>query len=323
MEKTGLQVDVALESVARMWFKEEYAEAEREAVSEAQWEITGRREDNWIPIFVCMVAYPGVKCPLHVFEPRYRLMMRRCMQSGQRAFGMCSSNGYAIAELGTLLYINSQRLLPDGRSYIDGIGIKRFRVLETDSRDGYTIGRVEYLTDTDLAPSPTAPPESALSNCLRLAEALETILTTRLLDGVPPTTRAAIIQNFGDIPHPDRAAPHALSNIAFWAVALLQADVSSGGLLLYAARGGARGVLRYWARRAYRAFVASKRDGFDLSLQGLGYRMLQMTKTEERLQTALRILEDTLDQAPRRSPSRESAGTRSRSSSRGRGSPPP
>lgn len=51
-----------------------------------------------IPIFVCTVAYPGVPCPLHIFEPRYRLMMRRCMDTGTKKFGMCSyehGKGYA------------------------------------------------------------------------------------------------------------------------------------------------------------------------------------------------------------------------------------
>ena len=42
-----------------------------------------------IPIFVCAVAYPTISCPLHVFEPRYRLMMRQVMESGVRQFGMC------------------------------------------------------------------------------------------------------------------------------------------------------------------------------------------------------------------------------------------
>lgn len=52
-----------------------------------------------IPIFVCTVAYPGVPCPLHIFEPRYRLMMRRCMETGTKKFGMCSyehGKGYVV-----------------------------------------------------------------------------------------------------------------------------------------------------------------------------------------------------------------------------------
>lgn len=42
-----------------------------------------------IPIFVCVLALPQCTCPLHVFEPRYRLMMRRALESQSRTFGMC------------------------------------------------------------------------------------------------------------------------------------------------------------------------------------------------------------------------------------------
>ena len=42
-----------------------------------------------IPVFVCTMTLPGIPCPLHVFEPRYRLMIRRCMETGTRQFGMC------------------------------------------------------------------------------------------------------------------------------------------------------------------------------------------------------------------------------------------
>ena len=52
-----------------------------------------------VPIFVCTMAYPTVPCPLHVFEPRYRLMIRRSIQTGTKQFGMCVSdtqNRYAF-----------------------------------------------------------------------------------------------------------------------------------------------------------------------------------------------------------------------------------
>lgn len=42
-----------------------------------------------IPIFVCVLALPHSTCPLHVFEPRYRLMMRRTIETNSRTFGMC------------------------------------------------------------------------------------------------------------------------------------------------------------------------------------------------------------------------------------------
>ena len=41
-----------------------------------------------IPIFVCTISFPNVRCPLHIFEPRYRLMVRRTMEIGTRQFGM-------------------------------------------------------------------------------------------------------------------------------------------------------------------------------------------------------------------------------------------
>ena len=42
-----------------------------------------------VPLFVCTMAYPTVPCPLHIFEPCYRLMIRRCIETGTRQFGMC------------------------------------------------------------------------------------------------------------------------------------------------------------------------------------------------------------------------------------------
>lgn len=49
----------------------------------------GLSESEVLPVFVCTMAYPNLPCPLHVFEPRYRLMIRRCMNSQSRRFGMC------------------------------------------------------------------------------------------------------------------------------------------------------------------------------------------------------------------------------------------
>ena len=42
-----------------------------------------------IPIFVCSFTYPLLECPLHIFEPRYKLLIRRCLESGLPMFGMC------------------------------------------------------------------------------------------------------------------------------------------------------------------------------------------------------------------------------------------
>lgn len=121
--------------------------AEREQIHNAEMaELSNLTKD--IPIFVCTVAYPGVPCPLHIFEPRYRLMMRRCMETGTKKFGMCSyEHGKGFADYGCMLEILGLELLPDGRSYVETVGGSRFRVLKRGQRDGYHTADIEFLED--------------------------------------------------------------------------------------------------------------------------------------------------------------------------------
>lgn len=99
-----------------------------------------------VPIFICSMAMPSVACPLHIFEPRYRLMMRRCIESGQRQFGMCL---FPEADFGTMLRILDFNQLPDGRSQIKTIGTRRFQVLRWGVKDGYATGHIKWIDDTD------------------------------------------------------------------------------------------------------------------------------------------------------------------------------
>ena len=41
-------------------------------------------------IFICRVTFPTVPCTLRIFEPRYRLMVRQCLQAGTNQFGVCT-----------------------------------------------------------------------------------------------------------------------------------------------------------------------------------------------------------------------------------------
>jgi Lon protease-like protein len=112
------------------------------------------------PLFVCTLALPNMPTFLHVFEPRYRLMMRRCAE-GNRQFGMVMYNQSATAqgdlgttqfvEYGTLLEIISLELLRDGRSFVETRGIGRFRIRDHGMLDGYHVGRVERVEDVSLA----------------------------------------------------------------------------------------------------------------------------------------------------------------------------
>lgn len=109
--------------------------------------------EHLLPVFVCTAAFPAVSCPLFVFEPRYRLMVRRCLESGTRRFGIvASANGRTAsvsnyADYGTVLEIRDCIRMPDGCSILSTVGISRFRVIARGELDGYDVARVEVVTD--------------------------------------------------------------------------------------------------------------------------------------------------------------------------------
>lgn len=62
-----------------------------------------------VPIFVCTMAFPTIPCPLHVFEPRYRLMIRRSMETGTKQFGMCIADDLkGFADFGCMLQVRAR-----------------------------------------------------------------------------------------------------------------------------------------------------------------------------------------------------------------------
>ena len=94
--------------------------------------------------------------PLHIFEPRYRLLIRRSIEHS-RPFGIVlirSGNevgpGAEPYAVGTEAKIVAESPLPDGRSYIVTRGERRFAVegLIADA-EPYLVGRVRYLDETD------------------------------------------------------------------------------------------------------------------------------------------------------------------------------
>ena len=113
------------------------------------------------PLFVCTLSFPSVPTFLHIFEPRYRLMIRRAIESADRKFGMLLHNptretqgdlgSVPFYQYGTLLHIVNMHLMPDGRSLIETVGISRFKVLRHGTLDGYTVGKIERVDDIGIA----------------------------------------------------------------------------------------------------------------------------------------------------------------------------
>ncbi|XP_069492797.1 LON peptidase N-terminal domain and RING finger protein 2 [Ambystoma mexicanum] len=127
------------------YLPEELAERKRIHEEEIK-ELSNLTKD--VPIFVCTMAFPTIPCPLHVFEPRYRLMIRRSMETGTKQFGMCISDELkGFADYGCMLEVRDVKFFPDGRSVVDTVGRSRFRVLSHGQRDGYNTANIEYLED--------------------------------------------------------------------------------------------------------------------------------------------------------------------------------
>ncbi|MCJ1363051.1 hypothetical protein MMC16_002157 [Acarospora aff. strigata] len=129
-----------------------------EAAAQEETGILGEKD---VPLFVCTLAYPSMPTFLHVFEPRYRLMIRRAIENGDRKFGMMMYNrtGAPQGDLGqtqfmlygTLLHIVSMQMMPDGRSLIETEGVSRFKVKSWRMFDGYIVGNIERIDDVSLA----------------------------------------------------------------------------------------------------------------------------------------------------------------------------
>jgi Lon protease-like protein len=102
------------------------------------------------PLFICTLAFPSMPTFLHVFEARYRLMIRRAMER-DRTFGMVLYDHPGFVELGTLLRIVNVEFFEDGRSLLETVGVSRFRILRHAVVDGYTVAKVETINDIGIA----------------------------------------------------------------------------------------------------------------------------------------------------------------------------
>jgi Lon protease-like protein len=133
--------------------------ARREADAEDE---SGGDHEKDLPLFVCTLSFPTMPTFLHIFEPRYRLMIRRVVESGNGKFGMVMYNrrgreqgdglgSTTFMQYGTLLMVERYELLPDGRSLVIATGVARFKVLEAGELDGYHVAKTERVDDISLA----------------------------------------------------------------------------------------------------------------------------------------------------------------------------
>ena len=111
-----------------------------------------------LPLFpLDVVLFPHMPLPLHIFEPRYRLMISRCLE-GDRTFGVIlASSGEdagAPALVGCAAVIGGAQTLADGRMNLHTTGMRRFRVSSVRELDAYLVGTCDWLDDAPWSQKP-------------------------------------------------------------------------------------------------------------------------------------------------------------------------
>ncbi len=110
-----------------------------------------------LPLFpLHTVLFPDMLLPLHVFEPRYRLLVRRSVER-ETAFGVAlirrGPEVGGVAEphpVGTSARIVAATRLADGRAFVVVRGERRFTIESLDAgAEPYLVGRVRWLEELD------------------------------------------------------------------------------------------------------------------------------------------------------------------------------
>ena len=108
-----------------------------------------------IPLFpLNVVLLPGATLPLHIFEPRYRQMVRRCVDE-KSEFGLLLALPKGIVRVGCTAQVTEVvKRYNDGRMDIITVGRSPFRITQLVNADAYAKdalleGDVDFLDDRD------------------------------------------------------------------------------------------------------------------------------------------------------------------------------
>jgi Lon protease-like protein len=115
-------------------------------------------EPRAMPMFpLGTVLFPHVLLPLHVFEPRYRVMTQRVL-AGDGEFGVVLiergsevGGGDTRFDVGTVARVVRAQELPDGGYALTTVGIRRIQVVQWLPDDPYPLANVVDRADTENA----------------------------------------------------------------------------------------------------------------------------------------------------------------------------
>ena len=130
-----------------------------------------------IPLFpLTLVLFPGMALPLHIFEPRYKRMIKDVLQDDE-PFGVVLSRENGIASIGCTAAVRRvSRTYPDGRMDIVTLGESAYHIRAIHKDKEYLEATVDLM------------PEELLRGCAEQGKELLTLYTDchLLLHGSPP-----------------------------------------------------------------------------------------------------------------------------------------
>ena len=151
-----------------------------------------------MPLFpLNTVVFPGVVIPLHVFEERYRALVRELVAIEtvfDRVFGIIAiREGYEVGDhgmqsahrVGTLVQLTEVEAYADGRFDIEVIGRQRLRVVDSDNSGPFLRGEVELLPDVD-EPKAALEAQASLETFERYRDRLSELRGGPVLTGEMP-----------------------------------------------------------------------------------------------------------------------------------------
>ena len=101
-----------------------------------------------------VVLFPNAILPLHVFEERYKIMIKHCLEDDSKFGIVLIKSGEEVGgdaepfETGTVARVSSVRMLDEGQMSLTVVGEERFRIKSLSHSMPYLEGFVEKYNDT-------------------------------------------------------------------------------------------------------------------------------------------------------------------------------
>jgi uncharacterized protein len=146
-----------------------------------------------MPMFpLSVVVFPHSLVPLHIFEERYRVMLKTCLDDDSPFGIVLISRGSEVGggdertSVGSVCRIAEASWLPDGRAIVMAGGTERLRVVEWLEDDPFPRALVDVLSDSSQAPDVSEAMQMATANVRRAR---------------------ALLSELGEVPSPAPALP--------------------------------------------------------------------------------------------------------------------